>query len=751
LSGASGTTGFSGVTGFSGTTGATGATGISGASGLTGRTGMTGLSGGTGTTGSDGFTDIVLTSPLTYYLTSPSDPSGYQSLSLSQGTDDTFNNNGFNCPVPPCSRLLYQGITPSNSPGVTIIFPGTWTFTVWGESAPFQSILFEITLYRTDSNGTILSTLMGPLSTPHPNITVLQSKTVTFNAGLITLQSTDRLLISITGVANAVNRVAGLWYGGANYPSQFTTPSTLTMGTTGISGVTGFSGATGVTGTTGISGVTGLTGLTGFAATGATGVTAVSAALPISTETLTSSSGGVISTSKTFTEIAQYGYNQNPPIYTLSDSSNGDLKYIALSNDVVAPTQVQTNRGSVVLTAPLNENLNMVFANNQWNTIDRDQTWFVTTQQGNALQGSGSVGAPSQGQSVALSAEGNTLAVGGYGDNSNMGAVWIFTRSGTAWSQQGSALTGSGAVGSTVYQGYSVALSADGNTLAIGAPYDNSGIGAAWIFTRSGTVWSQQGSKLTGSGGVSPHEFSSVALSADGNTLACGGFQDDSFVGAVWVFTRSGTVWSQQGSKLTGSGAGGVAYQGNSVALSADGNTLAEGGSADTTGTGAVWIFTRSGTVWSQQGNKLSGTNGISNASQGSSVALSADGNTLAEGAYYDNTGVGAVWVFTRSGSVWSQQGPKLTGSGAVGASNQGTSVTLSADGSTLAEGGYVDASNTGAVWLFTRSGSSWSQKGSKLTGNSGGFQGQSVDFAADANTLAVGAPLGVGSVFIFV
>src|SRR5207244_2939248 len=130
--------------------------------------------------------------------------------------------------------------------------------------------------------------------------------------------------------------------------------------------------------------------------------------------------------------------------------------------------------------------------------------------------------------------------------------------------------------------GYSVALSSDGNTALIGGYYDKSGSGAARVLTRSGSTWTQQGSKLTGSGEVGAGRFGySVALSSDGNTALIGGDQDNSPVGAAWVFTRTGSTWAQQGSKLTGSGEVGAGYFGFSVALSSDGNTALIGGYYD--------------------------------------------------------------------------------------------------------------------------------------------------------------------------
>jgi hypothetical protein len=101
---------------------------------------------------------------------------------------------------------------------------------------------------------------------------------------------------------------------------------------------------------------------------------------------------------------------------------------------------------------------------------------------------------------------------------------------------------------------------------------------------------------------------------------------------------------------------------------------------------------------FTQQGPELDGTGAVGNA--GGSVALSADGNTAIVGAPDDNSGVGAAWVYTRSGTVWTQQGTKLIGTGAVGNANQGQSVALSADGNTAMVGAYSDNSIRGSVGL---------------------------------------------------
>jgi hypothetical protein len=247
---------------------------------------------------------------------------------------------------------------------------------------------------------------------------------------------------------------------------------------------------------------------------------------------------------------------------------------------------------------------------------------------------------------VALSADGKTAVIGGSCECSNVGAAWAFTRSGGVWTQQGPKLTASGETGAGRF-GSSVALSADGNTALIGGPLDASDVGAAWAFTRSGGAWAQQGTKLTASDEAGAARFGiSAALSADGNTALIGADSDNGGTGAAWAFTRSGGIWTQQGTKLTASDESGSANFGSGVALSDDGNTALIGGYLDNFFGGAAWVFTRSGAVWTQQGTKLTGGDETGSGQFGVSAGLSADGDTALIGGHQDDNGVGAAWAF---------------------------------------------------------------------------------------------------------
>ena len=358
------------------------------------------------------------------------------------------------------------------------------------------------------------------------------------------------------------------------------------------------------------------------------------------------------------------------------------------------------------------------------------------------------------GYSIALA--GNTLAVGalneasdatgidGREDNTNAegsGAVYVFTRSGSTWSQQ--AYIKASNTGSGDRFGSSIALS--GDALAVGAMFEGS---------------NATGVNPTGTGGANPQADNSESAS-----------------GAVYVFTRSESIWSQE-AYIKASNTGRDDRFGFSTALSGD--TLAVGAYAEgssATGvdgnqndnskpfSGAVYVFTRSrSSVWSQQAYiKASNTDEYDRF--GTSVALS--GSTLAVGATNEEssaTGVngnqndnstflgGAVYVFTRTGSTWSQEA-YIKASNTDYADAFGYSVALS--GSTLAVGALNERSSatgvngnqsdnskpdSGAVYLFTRAGSAWNQQAYIKASNTDRNDKFGYSIALSGNTLAIGA-----------
>lgn len=367
-------------------------------------------------------------------------------------------------------------------------------------------------------------------------------------------------------------------------------------------------------------------------------------------------------------------------------------------------------------------------------------------QQGPKLTGSGAVGLAQQGFSVAVSADGNTLIAGGPTDTPTIlgnapGAAWIFTRSGNTWSQQGPKLVGSGGDG-YAFQGYCVGLSSDGNTAILGGPYDNNLIGSAWIFTRSGGVWRQQGDRLAATGGSAAQQIefgTACALSSDGNTAVIGSYD------GAWVFIRSAGVWKQQ-ARLSGAAGFPPPLFGASVAIAGDGETIFVGAYNDNANTGSAWIFTRNGGQWTQQGPRLVGTGAIGTAIQAYSAALSFDGNTLVIGGPGDNDRSGAIWFVTRSGGVWTQQGKKVTFSElTIGQGSFGRAVTLSGDCQTAVVGGFGSSfSDNGATWVFRKIQGVWAQQGRPFIGTGASttsIQCCGLAISSDGGTIVASSP----------
>ncbi len=302
------------------------------------------------------------------------------------------------------------------------------------------------------------------------------------------------------------------------------------------------------------------------------------------------------------------------------------------------------------------------------------------------------------------------------------------------------------------HTGRGTALSGDGTTLAVGAPHEASGArgvggsqqdnsvfeaGAVYVYTRSGSGWTQQAYLKASNPHMSAGFGHYVALSDDGNTLAVSAYwesskakgingdqQDESIpqAGAVYVFTRRGGAWTQQAYvKASNTGEAGTADTfgegdqfGFSLALSGDGATMAvgalteDGGTAGINGNdgdnsaasaGAVYVFTRTAGTWSQQAY-LKSANIDAGDLFGYAVALSRDGAVLAVGAFDEDgstrqvngppdnraNGSGAAYVFTRAGSSWSQQA-YLKPSNGEAQDAFGVDVALSDDGGTLLVG----------------------------------------------------------------
>lgn len=373
---------------------------------------------------------------------------------------------------------------------------------------------------------------------------------------------------------------------------------------------------------------------------------------------------------------------------------------------------------------------------------------LVVTEQGELRTNddpTGGVGTTVKGYSISMSPDGNTALVGApmKGDaNGRPGAVYVFTRTGSTWTEQ-AALTASDGANNDNF-GYSVALSADGRTALVGAPEktvaSNSGQGAAYVFTLDGSTWTEK-TVLTESVGSSYNRFgSSVSLSSDGSTALVGA-EWISGPGAALVFTLSDSAWAEQ-TKLTASD--GDKF-GHSTALSSDGNTAFVGHPSSHDGAGDVHVFVRGGSTWTEQSAFGIGAD-VAALSFGWSLSLSSDDTNLLVGAPGGYVG-GAALLFGRTGSTWAQQ-HVLTSSDAEYRDNFGYSVSLSSGGSTALVGAYyksitfstesgqVTNEAQGAAYVFRRVGSTWQEEEVSLgaSGEAGDWFGFAVAISSDGS-----------------
>jgi len=329
-----------------------------------------------------------------------------------------------------------------------------------------------------------------------------------------------------------------------------------------------------------------------------------------------------------------------------------------------------------------------------------------------------------------ISDDGNTIAVGSSGDNSNIGAAWIFSRSGTTWSEQ-QKIVATDAIG-TVNQN-PVALSADGNTLVMSSATDNSGIGATWVFTRNAGTWTEQ-QKIIAPDAIGNAHQAATAMSKDGNTIVISGPNDNTNIGAAWIYTRSGQSWAES-TKLVATNAIGAAAMSVS-AMSLDGNTVLLTSTTDN-GIGATYVFNKNSSgVWTEKAKFANP--GSANAGM---LGLSGDGNTFAYGDFSDTTGDnGAFWMYRNISGTWSQIG-KFSGTGGTAMTYSGESMALSLDGNSIMMSGWKDGANAagyyqGAIYWFTWNGSTWVQQSRTLpTGQVGTYAQVGLNFALSGDT----------------
>ena len=344
---------------------------------------------------------------------------------------------------------------------------------------------------------------------------------------------------------------------------------------------------------------------------------------------------------------------------------------------------------------------------------------------------------------ISVAVDGDTAVIGVSADDDNggdSGSAYVFTRDAGVWTEQQKLAASDGAAGDL----FGVSVAVDGDTAVIGALFDDdngNNSGSAYVFTRSGTAWTQQ-AKLIASDGAA-HDVFGESVAVDGDTAVIGArLDDDNGVasGSAYVFIRSGTTWAQQ-AKLAAGDAAALDRFGLSVAVDADTAVIGAHLDDDNGGaSGSAYVFTRSGTAWTQQ-QKLTASDGAASDFFGISVAMDADTAVIGASGRDDNgTGSGSAYAFTRIGGMWSEQA-KLTASDGAALDRFGFSVAVDAD--TAVIGARLDddrGTDSGSAYVFTRSAGMWSEEAKLTPGDAEAFDRFGFSVAVDGDTAVIGA-----------
>jgi hypothetical protein len=300
--------------------------------------------------------------------------------------------------------------------------------------------------------------------------------------------------------------------------------------------------------------------------------------------------------------------------------------------------------------------------------------------------------------------EGDTAFIGAAGDDNLKGSVYVFTREGVTWTEQAKLVAADGAAGDQF--GYSIRLS--GDTAVIGANCDDDkgfDSGSAYVFTRTGSTWTQQAKLLAPDG--EPQDSFGGEVSISRNTVLVGScFDDDNGAdsGSAYVFTRTGTTWTEQAKLLASDGAATDFFSAYAVSLLNDTAVIgAQGDDDNGADSGSAYVFTRTGSTWTQQA-KLLASDGTTGDSFGGGVCISGDTVLIGAGGDDDNgNDAGAAYVFIRTNTTWTQEAKLHASDGAAG-DVFGWDVTL--DGTTAMIGAYYDDDNgvdSGSAYVFVK------------------------------------------------
>jgi hypothetical protein len=359
---------------------------------------------------------------------------------------------------------------------------------------------------------------------------------------------------------------------------------------------------------------------------------------------------------------------------------------------------------------------------------------------------------------VKMTADGTRLLVGAHNEtvtgSLGAGRAYIFVKTGSVWSQE--AVLSASDKAAYAYFGLAGDISSDGTMVAIGCPYltvgANDYVGKVYVFTRSGSTWTQQYTMLA-SEVIARNGFGySIAISQDKSRMAIGATRSASNTyrpGKVYIYRDNGGSWVEE--QVISPGISNNSGVGEAIAMTPDGTRIIIGARNEyiyVNGTtyGVIYIYVRTGTTWALEFS-TPGVVASHARTMGFSVAINDAGTKVVAGTqWFSNThgNQGCIIVYKRTGSTWTTEAkiyetPPTSEAYfgyCVRMAASGNKIVVSSTGSTVSGKG-----NSGKIHIYRFNGTSWvlmsTINATDTEVNS--YFGHKMGHDAEFNTLAVG------------
>jgi len=323
------------------------------------------------------------------------------------------------------------------------------------------------------------------------------------------------------------------------------------------------------------------------------------------------------------------------------------------------------------------------------------------------------------GLSVAI--DGDYAIAAAANDDGVKGAAYIFKRTGTTWTEEAKLTASDGAP----LDGFGFRASIEGDYALVGAGQnDNSNgvdAGAVYVFKRTGTTWTEV-QKLLASDGEA-RDYFGFHVSIDGDCAIIGADRDDDMgngCGAAYIFKRDGTTWTEEAKLTPSDGAdwdifGCCDINGDYAIVGANRDDNSNGVDA-----GSAYIYKQTGTTWTEE-VKLIASDGADNDYFGFPVLIEEDYAIVGAGANDNTNGVnaGAVYIFKHTETGWTEDVKLIASDGGAG-SWFGNSASINGEYLIVAAP-YSDDNGdySGSAYIFKRYGTAWIEE-TKITPSDG-------------------------------